>query len=73
LHLVVRDDGIGFDVRAVQSRRAANAHLGLQGMEERALLVGGQLDITSTPGQGTEVHGWFPLSAPHPLRAVPSR
>src|SRR6202790_573594 len=57
LHLVVRDDGIGFDVvRAQQS-----ASLGLLGMRERVTLLGGELDCKSAPGRGTEVHAFFPV------------
>ena len=50
--LHVRDDGSGFDPSAV---RATEAGLGLEGMAERARLVGGELDVRSAPGAGTEV------------------
>ena len=70
VHLVIRDDGVGFEVSAVGTRRASEAHLGLQGMQERALILGGHLDMTSAPGRGTEIHAWFPLrsSTPPPRR-----
>jgi len=61
LHLTIRDDGIGFEVGAVWRRRASDAGLGLQGMQERALIVGGKIEIKSAPARGTEVHVWFPL------------
>ena len=61
LHLRVRDDGIGFDVAAVREKAVRGASLGLLSMEERAALAGGGLEFTSIPGQGTEVHAWFPL------------
>jgi nitrate/nitrite-specific signal transduction histidine kinase len=38
-------------------------------MQERALILGGQLDITSAPGRGTEVHAWFPLMSSAPLQS----
>jgi signal transduction histidine kinase len=57
LHLVVRDDGIGFDVATAQQ----GASLGLLGMRERVALVGGELDCKSAPGRGTEVHAFFPV------------
>src|ERR1700736_1416349 len=57
LHLVVRDDGIGFDVGTAQQ----GASLGLLGMSERVALVGGELDCKSAPGLGTEVHAFFPV------------
>jgi two-component system, NarL family, sensor histidine kinase UhpB len=48
--LRVADDGAGFDPRT-----ARRGGLGLEGMAERARLVGGELDLRSTPGRGTEV------------------
>ncbi|MGI8945155.1 MAG: sensor histidine kinase [Thermoleophilaceae bacterium] len=48
--LRIRDDGGGFDPTAVNG-----AGLGLEGMAERARLVGGELDVRSAPGAGTEV------------------
>ncbi len=51
LRLTVRDDGAGFDpVRLPESEG-----LGVAGMKERANLVGGELDVRSTPGKGTQV------------------
>jgi two-component system sensor histidine kinase UhpB len=46
--LRVSDDGHGFSARR-------NGGLGLSGMRERALLVGGQLAIWSSDGRGTRV------------------
>lgn len=61
LHLRVRDDGQGFDAAAAREKAVRGASLGLLSMEERAVLGGGGLDITSASKQGTEVHAWFPL------------
>jgi PAS domain S-box-containing protein len=66
LHLVVRDDGVGFEVSTVAHWQASEVHLGIQGMQERALLLGGQLAITSAPGRGTAVLAWFPLRSSTP-------
>ena len=49
LELRVRDDGRGFNEHG---RRHG---LGLDGMAERARLVGGELEIDSVPGAGTEL------------------
>jgi two-component system, NarL family, sensor histidine kinase UhpB len=49
VELRVEDDGAGFDPSSI--RRG----LGLDGMAERARLLGGQLDINSRPEGGTEV------------------
>ena len=61
LELVIRDDGIGFDVQAARQRAAHGASLGLLGMQERVLLVKGHLQIKSAPGVGTEIRARFPL------------
>jgi signal transduction histidine kinase len=65
LHLSVRDDGVGFDVASLREKAVRGASLGLLSMEERATLAGGSLQYHSTPGQGTEVHAWFPLKWAH--------
>jgi two-component system sensor histidine kinase UhpB len=49
VELTVRDDGAGFDT-AQESKG-----LGLNGMAERARLVGGELTVQSRPGAGTEL------------------
>ena len=36
-------------------------HVGLQGMAERVSLIGGSLDVSSTPGRGTVVAATFPV------------
>ena len=66
LHLSVRDDGVGFDVASLREQAVRGASLGLLSMEERATLAGGGLQYHATPGQGTEVHAWFPLKWAHP-------
>jgi two-component system sensor histidine kinase UhpB len=48
--LRVSDDGRGFETGA-----APNGGLGLEGMAERARVVGGELDVRSAPGGGTTV------------------
>jgi signal transduction histidine kinase len=50
LVLAVADDGTGFDAAAVGAGR-----LGLASMRERAERLGGELSITSSPGEGTTV------------------
>jgi PAS domain S-box-containing protein len=59
LQLRVRDDGKGFDPERGNRRAMAGESFGLLGMQERASLAGGQLQIHSVPGQGTEVEAWF--------------
>ncbi len=57
LHLAIRDDGRGFDMKAVGTQG-----LGLIGMQERAKMLGGSLHIESTPGVGTAIQGVIPLA-----------
>lgn len=57
LQLAVTDAGIGFDPRQQRQRPS----LGLASMRERVRLLGGELDIESTPGHGTTVLAWVPL------------
>lgn len=58
LFLEVRDDGVGFDVDDVLS---PSQH-GLQGMRERAELIGADFQVISMPWQGTAVRISLPLS-----------
>ncbi len=51
VELSVIDDGAGFQAEVERSRDA----YGLKGMGERAALVGAQVRIQSSPGQGTSV------------------
>jgi len=57
--LRIRDDGHGFDAspsnRTNGRVRGRPGGLGLSGMRERALLVGGRLEIFSAPGAGTTI------------------
>jgi signal transduction histidine kinase len=53
LRLSIRDNGDGIDQEILKSGRAG--HWGMSGMRERAESIGGQLNIWSTLGAGTEV------------------
>jgi signal transduction histidine kinase len=52
LMLEVEDDGVGFDPAAPELR---SRHLGLTSMEERAVRLGGRLEIDTRPGVGARV------------------
>ena len=60
--LRVRDDGQGFDEQVIRSKAPAG-HFGLQGMRERAELVGGRLDVWSKTGSGTQIQLTIPAAA----------
>ncbi|MFQ5856921.1 MAG: GAF domain-containing protein [Anaerolineae bacterium] len=51
LWLMVQDDGQGFDPDSAPT--TAGDHMGLLGMRERAQSIDAELDIQSTPGEGT--------------------
>jgi PAS domain S-box-containing protein len=59
--LTVMDDGVGFDIDKLRKSASAASALGLRGMEERALAVGGYIKIDSGSGRGTRVRATFPL------------
>lgn len=62
LHMRIEDDGIGFDVETALHRAAQGASLGLLGMQERVLLLGGRVRIESAPNEGTRISASFPLA-----------
>ncbi len=59
LFLIVKDDGVGFDVNALG--HSTPVALGLRGMKERASAVRGRIDIDSADGKGTQVRVRFPV------------
>ncbi len=54
--LSVEDTGVGFNAGQTRGKPG----LGLDSMEERARLIGGELTIRSEPGSGTLVEVWAP-------------
>lgn len=56
IRLVVEDDGRGFDPSAIPS-----GHFGLIGLNERVRLLGGTLDLRSSPDAGTHLEVTVPL------------
>lgn len=59
--LDVVDNGVGFDMRPAQIDLPATGQLGLIGMQERAELLGGRVEIHSGLGRGTRVSAHIPL------------
>jgi len=57
VRLDVCDDGVGFDPSADYP-----GHLGLQSMRERALNLGGALEIVSEHGCGTQIYVFVPIA-----------
>jgi two-component system sensor histidine kinase DegS len=59
VRVAIEDWGTGFDPDAVPEGR-----FGLEGIRERARLLGGEALIDSTPGAGTRIVVTLPLSIP---------
>jgi signal transduction histidine kinase len=62
--LVVEDDGLGFDVDQVITRRAGASGMGLATMAERTRMLGGRLDVHSSRGGGSRIQVAFPIAHP---------
>ncbi|HEY7123505.1 MAG TPA: sensor histidine kinase [Ktedonobacterales bacterium] len=61
--LLISDDGKGLSSAATQKTNTTHTGLGLPGMQERARLLGGRLDVASSPSQGTTIRAVIPLRA----------
>ncbi|MEJ6548574.1 sensor histidine kinase [Corynebacterium sp. USCH3] len=64
VRLDVVDDGVGFDVDAVDAslpERAGEGHIGLRTMRRRVRELGGTVIVESTPGSGTALAVEVPL------------
>ena len=59
--LVVQDDGVGFSGSDISNSLGS---LGLLGMKERAQFCGGDVQISSSPGNGTTVTVRVPVDTP---------
>ncbi|MGI3027160.1 sensor histidine kinase, partial [Vibrio cholerae] len=51
LQLMIRDDGVGFSIKDARVKRG----IGLRNMRERVEFLGGELELMSEPGFGTEI------------------
>ena len=63
LVVAIEDDGEGFDVESVRAPSESGRGLGLLGLRERMELVGGTVDVDSSPGDGTRVTLRLPLAS----------
>lgn len=57
----IQDDGVGFDMAAVNANYSTRGSLGMVNMQERAERINGSLRVESTPGRGTTVMLVVPL------------
>src|SRR2546426_1505991 len=69
VYATITDDGCGFDPLVLQKTPLSERGVGLQpglgliGMQERAVLLDGSLEIASRPGRGTQVEVCIPLGS----------
>jgi signal transduction histidine kinase len=63
IEVLIEDDGVGFDPEAI------DRGFGLLGMRERVSMVGGEMEIRSSPGQGATVEARLP-TRPSPRTAI---
>jgi signal transduction histidine kinase len=82
LAIEVQDDGVGFNVAAVDSGYSRGGSLGMLNMRERAEMINGSVRIESAEGSGTRVMVFAPLTelsqgqaalTPVPTRTRPAR
>jgi signal transduction histidine kinase len=56
LEVAVHDDGAGFTLQS-----ELQGHFGMDIMHERAVSIGGELEVVSAPRRGTKVRVWVPI------------
>ncbi|HET7009898.1 MAG TPA: sensor histidine kinase, partial [Anaerolineales bacterium] len=62
LRMDIEDDGVGFDVAAMEASYESRGSLGMVNLHERAELVSGVMRVRSSPGRGTCVSLTMPLT-----------
>lgn len=62
VNISLEDDGQGFDIE-----QRSNYGIGLEGLRERFLDLGGSFDVESAPGRGTRLYGSLPITNPGTL------
>lgn len=63
IRFVLEDNGMGFSQDAVQERQDVQRGIGLATMDERAKLMGGTLEVSTTVGAGTKVCVRLPIAS----------
>ncbi|MCJ7646212.1 hypothetical protein MUO65_04845, partial [bacterium] len=61
LHLIIEDDGEGFELKRAFAQNKYAKNFGLKGMEEQAKILGGTLTVESVKGRGTRIKVKVPL------------
>jgi signal transduction histidine kinase len=61
LRLTIQDDGEGFEMKNLM--RNPSDHLGIEGMRQRASMLGGTLEMASQLRKGTQIAVFLPLAS----------
>ena len=61
LKIIVEDDGVGFDLEAIDKLAEKTRHYGLFSIQERMADLGGSFEIETSPGEGCRVALNVPL------------
>jgi PAS domain S-box-containing protein len=64
--IVVRDDGKGFDPRALRRRDAKDTTFGLFSIQQRLAHLGGSMEVEGAPGKGTRITLTAPIGDSRP-------
>jgi signal transduction histidine kinase len=62
LHVIIEDNGKGFDFNLLGRSRTGGAGLGLLGIRERMALLGGTVEIETALGRGTTLYIRVPIA-----------
>jgi two-component system, NarL family, sensor kinase len=62
--LLYKDNGVGFDMAAMQQEKALSGGLGIMSLQSRAALLNGSISFTSAPGGGTTATISIPTTSP---------
>lgn len=62
VHLIIEDDGIGFNVESYTEKTLDNSNFGLSIMKERVYLLSGQIHIESKKNRGTKISIIIPMN-----------
>lgn len=61
LHVIIKDDGKGFNLKRALTEKKYTKHFGLRGMEGQAEIFGGSFTVKTAKGRGTEMEVKIPL------------
>jgi PAS domain S-box-containing protein len=69
VELTIKDNGVGFSLTDAMTDVTQGKSLGLLSMHERVELIGGRMQISTAPGQGTQIDAHIPLNQGTPIIA----